>query len=124
LRVEALEIGDDPAEQTERLNQALRAAPRPLAAIVSNSVVAARALHVLRDFPDYPERISLLSFEAPDWADLVSPRLSVIRQPVQKIANDAWSLLLRRMQGEVFPVQRIERRATIEFGESVRKAKR
>jgi LacI family transcriptional regulator len=123
LRVEVLEIGDDPPEQTERLKRALRAAPRPLAVIVSNSVVAAMTLHVLRDFPqDYPERISLLSFEAPEWADLTSPRLSVIRQPVQDIANDAWELLLRRMQGERFPAQRIERRAAIEFSDSVRKA--
>ena len=56
----------------------------------------------------FPSRISLLAFEEPEWAELTSPQLSVIRQPVRAIAREAWELLLRRMRGEAFPVQRLE----------------
>ena len=67
----------------------------------------------------YPGRISLLAFEEPEWAELTSPQLSVIRQPVRAIAKEAWELLLRRMQNEAFPVQRLELRAEIELRGSV-----
>ena len=58
-------------------------------------------------------------FEEPDWAELTCPRLSVIRQPVRAIAREAWELLLRRMNNEAFPVQRLELHAEIELRESV-----
>lgn len=118
-----LEVGDDPDRQAEQLKAALAKESLPLAVIVSNSVVASRILHVLRDMGEaYPAQISLLAFEEPDWADLTSPRLSVIRQPVRPIARGAWELLLRRMHNEEFPVQRLEFPATIELRESVREA--
>jgi LacI family transcriptional regulator len=120
-----MEMGDDPAEYAQRLAHALDEANRPIAVIVSNRVVATRTLHVLRGLGDaYPARISLLVFEEPDWAELTVPRLSVIRQPVDAIAREAWELLLKRMNGEVFPVRRIELRATIELRESVQKVSR
>jgi LacI family transcriptional regulator len=91
-----------------------------MAIIVSNSVLAARTLRVLQAMGDaYPCRISLLAFEEPEWAELTSPPLSVIRQPVKAIAKEAWELLLRRMQNEAFPVQRLELRAEIELRGSV-----
>jgi LacI family transcriptional regulator len=115
-----LEVGDDARAYSGRLAEALAVAPRPTAIIVSNSVLAARALRVLQAMGDaYPGRISLLAFEEPDWAELTSPQLSVIRQPVRAIAKEAWELLLRRMQNEAFPVQRLELRAEIELRGSV-----
>jgi LacI family transcriptional regulator len=115
-----LEVGDDARAYSGRLAEALAVAPRPTAIIVSNSVLAARALRVLQAMGDaYPGRISLLAFEEPEWAELTSPQLSVIRQPVRAIAKEAWELLLRRMQNEAFPVQRLELRAEIELRGSV-----
>ena len=89
-----LEVGDDTRDYAGRLSEALAAGPRATAIIVSNSVVAARTLRVLQALGDaYPDRISLLAFEEPDWAELTSPQLSVIRQPVKAIAKEAWELL-------------------------------
>ena len=79
-----------------------------------------RARVRLKEMGDaFPSRISLLAFEEPEWAELTSPGLSVIRQPVKAIAREAWELLLRRMRGEAFPVQRLELRAEIELRGSV-----
>ena len=72
----------------------------------------------------YPNRISLLAFEEPERAELTSPQLSVIRQPVKAIAKEAWELLLRRMQDEAFPAQRLELPAEIILRGSVRPAPR
>ena len=125
VEVSVLEVGDDPGNHAKQLAEALGSAPRPLAVVVSNSVIAARALRVLKELGDaFPSRISLLAFEEPEWAELTSPQLSVIRQPVKAIAREAWELLLRRMRGEAFPVQRLELRAEIELRESVQAVKR
>jgi LacI family transcriptional regulator len=122
VEVRVMEVGNNPAAYAQRLGEALSAPRDPIAVIVSNSSVASRTLHVLRTMgTDYPSRISLLAFEEPDWAELISPRLSVIRQPVQAIARGAWELLLRRMQGEHSPVQHLELRAEICLRESVRR---
>jgi LacI family transcriptional regulator len=123
--VSVLEVGDDPENHAKRLGEALAAAPSPLAVVVSNSVIAARALRVLKGMGDaFPSRISLLAFEEPEWAELTSPQLSVIRQPVKAIAREAWELLLRRMRGEAFPVQRLELPAEIVLRDSVQALRR
>jgi LacI family transcriptional regulator len=120
-----MEVGDGGEDYARRLAGALQGDAAPTAVIVSNSVIAARTLHVLRDLGDcYPERISLLAFEEPDWADLVSPGLSVIRQPVREIVRVAWGLLLRRMAGDTGPVQHLQLKAEIVLRDSVRKAPR
>ncbi len=120
-----MEVGDGGEDYARRLAGVLQGRAAPTAVIVSNSVIAARTLHVLRDLGDcYPERISLLAFEEPDWADLVSPGLSVIRQPVREIVRVAWGLLLRRMAGDTSPVQHLQLKAEIVLRESVRKALR
>jgi LacI family transcriptional regulator len=125
VAADVMEMSDDPAEYARRLTLALVEANQPIAVIVSNSVVAARTLRVLGALGDaYPARISLLVFEEPEWAELTSPRLSVIRQPVRAIAREAWELLLRRMNNETFPVQRLELHAEIELRESVQKVPR
>ncbi len=68
---------------------------------------------------DYPGKVSLLAFDEPEWADLVTPRLSVVRQPTQAIARKAWEFLIRRMSGEPVGVQREEFLAEVVIRESV-----
>jgi LacI family transcriptional regulator len=120
-----MEVGEDGEDYARRLSNALHGPTAPTAVIVSNSVIAARTLHVLRALgDDYPMRLSLLAFEEPDWADLVSPGLSVIRQPVREIVRVAWDLLLRRMTGDTSPVQHVQLKAEIVLRDSVRKAPR
>lgn len=123
--VTVMEVGNGSIDYTGRLTEALQGPEAATAVIVSNSVVAVHTLHVLRTMGDaYPTRISLLVFEEPEWAELTSPRLSVVRQPVREIVRGAWDLLLRRMNGDDGPVQHLELQAEIELRESVQKAPR
>jgi LacI family transcriptional regulator len=118
-----MEVGDGGEDYARRMTEALQSRAAATAVIVSNSVVAARTLTVLRTLGDaYPERISLLAFEEPEWAELVDPGLSVIRQPVREIVRVAWDLLLRRMGGDPGPVQHIQLKAELVLRESVRRA--
>ena len=118
-----IEYDENPLEYTRALSKLLTGPSAPSALVVSNSVIAAQTLRVLRALGiACPEKISLLAFEEPDWADLVMPRLSVIRQPVREIARRAWELLLHRMKGDDGPVVHIELQAEILFRESVGRA--
>src|ERR1700722_119216 len=116
-----MEIGEGSVDYARRLTDALLAPRAPTAVIVSNSLIAARTLRVLRALGDaYPERISLLAFEEPEWAELVDPGLSVIRQPVREIVRVAWDLLLWRMGGEPGPPQKVQLKAELVLRGSVR----
>ena len=108
------------AELGTQLALALTAPVRPTAVIVSNSAFAAGALRAIRALKlRYPEELSLLAFDEPEWAELVSPTLSVVRQPTRDIARMAWEFLIRRMRDEAVGRQRIELQAQVVLRESV-----
>jgi LacI family transcriptional regulator len=44
--------------------------------------------------------VSLVSFDDPDWASVVRPRLSVMAQPAQELGATAARRLLARVGGE------------------------
>lgn len=111
------------AELPARLAEALGATPRPTAIIVSNSTFAAGALRAIDALGlRYPGQVSLLAFDEPEWAELVRPRLSVVRQPTRDIARMAWELLIRRMRGETIGQQRVELQAQLVLRDSVARA--
>jgi LacI family transcriptional regulator len=117
---EVLVFDDDRHAYTGRLAARLKGPDAATAIVVSNSNIAAATVRALRDLRiACPERVSLLAFEEPDWADLVTPRLSVIRQPIREITRQAWELLLRRMKGDAGPAEQLVLRAEIEFRASV-----
>lgn len=124
IAADVLECPEE-AELETRLALALTASQRPSAVIVSNSAFAAGALRAIRALKlRYPEDLSLLAFDEPEWAELVTPRLSVVRQPTREIARMAWEFLLRRMKGEAEGRQRIELQAQVVLRESVARAPR
>ena len=100
--------GAEPAF-VQQIRERLGSPQPPTAIIVSNSSLAAwivRALQALK--VPYPEQVSLLAFGEPEWADLVTPQLSVVRQPTREIAVSAWELLLQRITGQAAEPQRLE----------------
>jgi len=110
----------DEASFLGRLSPELPRDRRPTVIIVSNSTLAAWAYRALRSLRlKCPDDISLLAFDEPEWADLVTPRLSVIRQPTREIARTAWEFLVSRMHDEAKDVQRIELQAEVVFRESI-----
>lgn len=93
----------------------------PTVVIGSNSIVTMwliRALKALRIA--IPERISLVSFEEPEWADIVSPELAVVRQPAAEIAATALDILMQRIGGNDQPTRHVQLFAEYRSGPSVR----
>jgi len=63
--------------------------------------------------------VSMLTFDDPEWARLVQPELSVIRQPTATLAQAAWDLLMRRITRSAKAPESIALEAAIEFRASV-----
>lgn len=92
----------------------------PTAIIASNSAITLallRSLHALGSA--CPRDVSLISFDAPAWAEVTTPPISVVRPPADEIARNAWALLLRRMEQPSRRHERIELRAELVLRESV-----
>jgi LacI family transcriptional regulator len=113
----------DEAYLAQALREAFERPDRPTAIIAGNSDQAALVIGILGELPvRYPEEVSLLAFDEPDWSNLVSPSLSVIRQPTDRIASEAWSLLTSRMAGADGEPRKVVLGATIELRDSIRAA--
>jgi LacI family transcriptional regulator len=92
----------------------------PTAAIGSNSALTMTLLKALREHRiRIPQDVSLIAFDAPDWAELTEPRLAVVRPPTREIARTAWEQLLRRMHSPGVATQRVVLSAALELAESV-----
>lgn len=112
-------LGDDDAF-TAQLREAMRAEPAPTAIIASNSGIALSLLKSLRALSlAVPDDLSVLVFDEPDWAEVVSPPLSVVRHPTAAIARTAWELLIHRMNTPRAKPRREVFEATLVPGPSV-----
>jgi LacI family transcriptional regulator len=123
VEVKILECSYEEAAFISRLDSELGSPGRPTAIIVSNSTLAAWTLRVLNArCLACPDAVSLLAFDETEWADLVQPSLSVIRQPTRAIALTAWEFLINRMSGDAETVQEAELKAEVVLRDSVGRA--
>jgi LacI family transcriptional regulator len=119
VTVNVVECGDQSA-LTALLSAEMRKPGTPTALIVSNSRIATWAYRAFRALKiRCPEEISLVAFDEPEWADIVTPSLSVVRQPTHEMALMAWRFLLNRMSGLVTDNQEIRLEAEVIFRTSV-----
>jgi LacI family transcriptional regulator len=112
----------DPSDAAfERQVQECLQSPQPPTAIVaSNSDIALALLRTLRKQGiRCPDDVSLISFDAPPWADIVTPPLAVMRPPTAALADRAWQMLLDRMHHRGGRPQRIVLDAHLELRASV-----
>jgi LacI family transcriptional regulator len=80
------------------LERLLALADPPTAIIIGNNLMTLGALRGLRDTGRHvPDDIALAAFDDFPWADLVSPPLTTIAQPVNQIGVEAVRLLLERI---------------------------
>ncbi len=120
VAVEIFECEHDEAALSRHLADRFRKPKAPTAIIASNSTLAAMTIRALNAHGiACPARVSLLAFGEPEWADLVTPRLSVVRQPTDLMARRAWEFLIRRMDGKAEGTQREEMKAEVIFRASV-----
>jgi LacI family transcriptional regulator len=83
---------------TAQVAAALRGPRPPTAIIASNSAIALSMIEILRALAvRWPDDVSLLAFDEPVWAPIMSPPLAVLRHPTRAIAEAAWACLMRRV---------------------------
>ena len=110
----------DQSALTTKLAVELRKAGRPTAVIVSNSKLASWLYRALKPLNvSCPEDLSIIAYDEPEWADIVTPALSVVRQPTKDMAIMAWRFLLNRLNDEAIEPQEIQLQAEVIFRESV-----
>jgi LacI family transcriptional regulator len=94
-----------------QIADALASRKPPTAIIASNSAVALATVAILQGMDvHWPRDVSLLAFDEPVWATVVSPPLAVVRHPTRELAAQAWKCLVERLQ---FPDRR-PKRVTLE----------
>ena len=90
------------------IEQDLRRADRPTAIFAATfyaTVGAVKAINALE--LAFPEEISLLGFEHPQWMTAVRPYISAVAQSVDELASRSWQTLRRRISGEATELARV-----------------
>ena len=98
---------------TEAVGEALAcefldATPRPSAIFAGNNMLAAGALHAIRQRKlRIPDDVALVAFDDVPWMALVEPALTVICQPIYEIGVCAANLLLERLTDATSPPKEV-----------------
>ncbi len=71
----------------------------PTGLVVGNDQLTLQALRGLHEIGlRVPDDVAMVSFDDFEWADLFSPRLTTMSQPIEDIAREAVQLLLTRIE--------------------------
>lgn len=94
-----VKCGNSNADSAEvAVYRLLAARNRPTALVVGNNYMTIGALRALRRRKiKIPDDIALVSFDDFEWSDLLSPRLTTMAQPIERIGQEATRLMLTRM---------------------------
>ncbi|EJY56676.1 transcriptional regulator, LacI family [Alicyclobacillus hesperidum URH17-3-68] len=72
----------------------------PIAVYTANGLIMMQLYRLLRQLPlTVPGKLGMATFDEPDWAQLVDPTLTCVRQPVEEMGAEAGRLLLKRVNG-------------------------
>lgn len=89
---------------------------RPTAIFCTNNMMALGALQAIQELKlRCPKHISLLGFDDLNWATLLRPRLTMVRQPAREIGMTAARMLIEYIEGrpQQTPVQRLPTRLMV-----------
>ena len=119
-QVLVVQRSEDPVAFQAEFTKLMAGPDRPTALVVTSSPGVALVVKGLRQLGlTMPADVSLLAVNQPAWADVVSPTLAGIRPPARAIAEQAWDLLLSRMQGRRQRTQRIALKPEFQGGASM-----
>lgn len=118
---EYLTAGGFHRDDAEATTRALMTLPTPPTAVLtSDSILTMGALLAFRHLGLHsPGDISLVGFDDPEWAEVVDPPVTVVRQPVHEIGVKACELLLRRIADPALPPARHRLRGELIHRESI-----
>jgi LacI family transcriptional regulator len=120
--VSAMVVQRDPDEAifASQVAAILAGREAPTAIIASNSMVALSLVRILQELQvRWPDDVALLAFDEPVWAPILSPPLSVVRHPTQRIALEAWNRLLARVRSPELRLTWIKFEAKLVVTESI-----
>lgn len=90
--------------------------------VAGNDLIALGLISLLQDSGiNVPNDISILGFDDTPWCNLVSPKLTSIRQPIVEMGKKAISILLNRIENPTAKVQNIVLDVTLSERDSVKK---
>jgi len=97
---ESLREGDSHIESGYRIGLTLfQSSDPPTAIFTLNNRMALGILRALRELQiPCPEKVSVMSFDDADWAEVFNPSLTTIKQPTYEIGKAAVELLLQSIQ--------------------------
>lgn len=89
---------------TPQAREALRRRRKATLIVAGNDLIAISAIRCLaEEGVSVPAEVSVAGFDNIRWADVVTPRLTTIAQPVGAIGAKAVELMQERMSGEKIP---------------------
>lgn len=104
---------------------AVAPAKRPSALFTASGIHAVGAWQALLELGlTVPSEVSFITFDRPDWTDLVTPKITTIQQPSYEIGRTATQLLLQRVvafgsDGHVMRAERLLLEPSLHVGGSV-----
>nr|WP_281503036.1 LacI family DNA-binding transcriptional regulator [Ancylobacter crimeensis] len=108
------EVGDDPASGVARLSGRLSGTGRPDALFALEQMTSLALYPLLGSLGlVVPADIAYASFDEMEWMRLVTPPLTAARQPVEAMAQAAWTRLRARMAGDAGPPATIRLACTV-----------
>lgn len=112
--------GEGHRDDAEREVRRLFAGPdHPTALVALNNSMTIGALEALGALDlSIPDDVAFVSYDHFDWSELIRPRLTSIAQNVELMAETAVELLLKRMNGDTSPSQRIQIATTFQHRNS------
>jgi LacI family transcriptional regulator len=103
----------------EAATRLLSVRPVPHAVFATNNFMTAGALRAIREQGlRLAQDIALVGFDDTDWATLIEPPLTVVRQPVTEMGRKAGELMMDRLRGTSVPARRVRLRTELVIRQS------
>ncbi|MDD3538946.1 MAG: LacI family DNA-binding transcriptional regulator [Atribacterota bacterium] len=95
-----IKIGNFKKESGKKLTkELLKQVNKPEAIFVTNIDMSMGALSAIKEMGvSIPDEIGLICFDDSEWAPLINPPITVIRQPVYQLGSTASELLIRNIE--------------------------
>ena len=102
VREEILREGDSHIESGYHIGLNLLQSSNPPTAIFTlNNRMGLGVLRAMRELGvPCPEKVSLITFDDPDWAEIFTPSLTAIEQPMYEMGKAAVELLIQAIEAE------------------------
>lgn len=102
VREEALREGDSHIESGYQIGlNLLQSTDPPTAIFALNNRMGLGVLRAIRELAvPCPEKVSVLTFDDPDWAEVFSPSLTAIEQPTFELGKAAVQMLMEAIEAD------------------------